>query len=129
MFGANSRLYTGMAPALLLLAIVLSGCTPQPRDKRINVTDRQITDSNNIFGLTGDTKPKLPGKISIQSVGTFEFDPGAIISVRNDIFQEGYFSIFDILVYLDSRSQIDLEYYFDPRLDTHVIDSLNGRQY
>ena len=128
-FGAKSRFYTATVPTLLLFSIVLSGCAPQSRDRGTKVTDRQVTDSNNIFGQISNTKPKLPGKIHIQSVGTFEFDPGAIPSVRNDIFREGYFSIFDILVHLDGRNQIDLEYHFDPRLDTHVIDTLNGRQH
>jgi len=44
--------------------------------------------------------------------GTFAFEPRRIRSVRDDIFQEGYFSIFDILVYLKNKGDITLDYEF-----------------
>jgi hypothetical protein len=59
----------------------------------------------------------------------YTFDPNRIVTVRPDIFQPGHFSIFDILVFLDNESQIELEYHFDPTANTHIIDSLNGIEY
>jgi hypothetical protein len=59
-------------------------------------------------------------------VGDFNFDPSSIKTVREDIFNEGYFSVFDVLVYLDDEGQIDMEYHFDEDINTHVIDSING---
>jgi hypothetical protein len=72
-------------------------------------------------------KPSRVGEVIIRrDIGTFEFDPTQIETVRPDIFQSGHFSLFDILVHLDAKGEIDLEYHFDESMDTHVIDSLNG---
>ena len=129
MFASKSRIGGTKVPVLLLLTIVLSGCMPQGRDRENVAPSKQITSGNNIFGEISNTKPQLPGRISIQSVGTFDFEPAGVTTVRKDTFREGYFSIFDILVHLDGKGRIDLEYHFDPRLDTHVIDSLNGERH
>jgi hypothetical protein len=56
------------------------------------------------------------------------FDPAEIESIRPDIFKPGAFSMFDILIHLDSRGELDLEYHFDQSMNTHVIDSLDGRE-
>jgi hypothetical protein len=111
---------------LLFLIAALSGCMPRSRGPVDQRPPRQVFAENSIFGQISDTQPRLPGRISIQSVGNFDFDPGAIATTRDDVFRDGFFSVFDILVHLDQRNRIDLEYHFDPRLDTHVIDSLNG---
>ncbi len=60
-----------------------------------------------------------------ESVG---FNPSEIESIRPDIFKPGSFSMFDILVHLHSQGAIDLEYHFDESMNTHVIDSLDGRE-
>jgi hypothetical protein len=60
--------------------------------------------------------------------GTREYDPDLIETVRPDIFTVGYFSIFDILVYLNDINNIDMKYYFDESMDTYVIDSINGEE-
>ncbi|MHA2288112.1 MAG: hypothetical protein ACXABG_04925, partial [Promethearchaeota archaeon] len=65
-------------------------------------------------------------EIHIQGFGTFEFTPNEVNTVRPDLFRQGHFSIFDILVNLDNNGKIDLQYHFDPDMNTHVIDSLNG---
>ena len=59
----------------------------------------------------------------IGNVGDFEFDPGNIKTVRDVIFHEGYFSIFDILVYLDDEGKIDMKYHFDDNMNTYIINS------
>jgi hypothetical protein len=65
--------------------------------------------------------------ISIDGVGDFEYFPDEIETVRSDIFKDGHFSIFDILVYLNNKGKIDLEYHFEESMNTYVIDSLNGK--
>ncbi|NVM45782.1 MAG: hypothetical protein HWN79_12780 [Candidatus Lokiarchaeota archaeon] len=73
-----------------------------------------------------DLPPGLkPSGISIG--GTFyDFEPNEIDSVRPDLFQNGSFSAFDILVHLNSTGEIDLNYHFNSSMDTYVIDSING---
>jgi hypothetical protein len=68
----------------------------------------------------------VEGKITISGIGSFDYDSKNIITVRGDIFNEGLFSIFDILVYLDNTNKIDMEYHLDKELNTYVIDSING---
>jgi hypothetical protein len=72
-----------------------------------------------------NTKPNQEGIIQILQ-DVYSFFPENIETVRPDIFQPGYFSMFDILVHLDSVGQITMEYHFDESMDTHVIDSLYG---
>ncbi|MCG3221474.1 MAG: cytochrome b/b6 domain-containing protein, partial [Candidatus Heimdallarchaeota archaeon] len=57
----------------------------------------------------------------------YEFYTSEVETVRPDIFQPGYFSMFDVLVHLDEKNSINLEYHFDESMNTHVIDSLNGQ--
>jgi len=66
------------------------------------------------------------GKIDIRGVGTFTFDAGKVQTIRPEIFQPGHFSLFDILVHLAERGDIELDYHFAPNLNTHVINSING---
>jgi len=71
--------------------------------------------------------PEKPdADIQIQGVGTFTFSPEEIQTKRNDIFRECEFSLFDILVYLDEKENINMEYHFDESMNTHVIDSIKG---
>lgn len=75
-----------------------------------------------------NTQPLRNGSIVIRGVGkeTFSFNPTFIKSVRPDIFREGYFSIFDILVYLDNTSQIDMEYSYNTSMETYIINSIDN---
>jgi hypothetical protein len=70
--------------------------------------------------------PQGEGSIHIPTVGTFEFDAGEVKTVRPDVFREGHFSLFDILVHLKERGDIGLDYHFDESANTHVIDALGG---
>ncbi len=56
----------------------------------------------------------------------YEFDPNEVNSVRPDLFQNGSFSVYDILVHLNSTDQISLISHFNSSMDTYIIDSLNG---
>ena len=77
-----------------------------------------------IFNMGINTLPT----IKIDTIGRFRYDPTEIETVRNDIFREGHFSLFDVLIYLDSCDSIDMEYHFDEAMNTHIIDSINGKE-
>lgn len=61
----------------------------------------------------------------IDTIGSFNFDPNKIESIRKDTFAKGSFSIFVILVHLNSNESIDLVYHFYDKMNTYVIDSVN----
>lgn len=90
--------------------------------------DNKGPDKNNTTNETekSPNQPQYFGKISIEDVGDFWFDPVEIKSVRSDIFKPGFFSIFDILVYLNTEEKIQMEYHFDESMNTYVIDTING---
>lgn len=58
----------------------------------------------------------------------YSFDPAEVNTTRPDLFHNESFSVFDILVHLNSIGEINLTYHFNLSLNTHVIDSLNGEQ-
>ncbi len=95
-----------------------------PGDNSTNPGDNSTNPGNN----TTDPDPFWPsmGSIGIGGLGTFEFDPNEVETVRPDIFREYHFSLFDMLVHLDKQGDIELEYHFDESMNTHVIDSING---
>ena len=116
------------------LAVSLAACrpaaSPQPgTPANPNApADAGISSNIRITGEISDTDPKLEGRIQIKGVGDFTFDPGQVRTVRKDVFREGHFSLFDILVYLGKTGQIKLQYHFDATMDTNVIDSVNGEK-
>ncbi len=71
--------------------------------------------------------PSGPGSIEIENVGTFTFDSEAVETLRPDIFREGHFSLFDVLVHVADAHGIAMEYHLDGAMDTHIIDSLDGK--
>ncbi len=81
-----------------------------------------------ITGEVSKAKPMLEGMIKIAGIDNFEFNPSEIKTIRDDLFKEGYFSVFDILVGLDKSGEIEMEYYFDDELNTYVIGSINGTE-
>ena len=85
-------------------------------------------DENSVFGEATETVPASGGRIHIEGLGDFDFDPAAVQTVREDIFAAGHFSIFDILVYLDDSGRIDMEYHFDAGMNTYIIDTIDGRE-
>ncbi len=72
------------------------------------------------------TTPEITGKITVEGVGTFYFEPANITSIRPDLFNPNFFSLFDILVYLDNTSQIEMDYSFNTSMNTYVIHSIDG---
>jgi hypothetical protein len=71
--------------------------------------------------------PSGNATVVIDGLGQFAFDTGRVETVRPDIFRTGHYSLFDVLVQLDKQGDISLEYHFDEALDTHIIDSINGK--
>jgi len=74
-------------------------------------------------------KPRGTGKVYIAGVGDFTFNASQVRTVRDDIFHLGYFSVFDILVHLSEQGDIQLDYHLDGKMDTHIIDGINGKAY
>ncbi|MHA2471712.1 MAG: DUF4405 domain-containing protein [Promethearchaeota archaeon] len=71
-----------------------------------------------------------PGdEIHIAGFGTFKFNPEEIDTARPELFRNGHYSLFDILVDLDNRGEIEMDFYYNNELDTHVISSINGIEY
>lgn len=66
------------------------------------------------------------GSIEIRGVGTFSYDPASIVRQREDLFEVGHFSAFDVLVALHERGDILLEWEYDERRQTFAVRSING---
>ena len=73
-------------------------------------------------------QPRGQGKVGIEGIGTLSFDASQVSTLRPDIFQTGHFSMFDALVQLHKQRDIALDYHFDERMDTHLIDAINGQR-
>jgi len=71
-------------------------------------------------------KPTEVGKIRIEGIGEFSFDARQVKTLRTDIFQPGHFSVFDVLVHLSNKGDINMDYHFDGNMDTHIIDAIDG---
>lgn len=91
-----------------------------------NISANQTPSVEDLGADLSATAPLEPNEIGIEGIGNFKFDPALITSVRNDIFNTGYFSLFDILVHLHETGQLDLVYFFSEAHDTHMIESING---
>ncbi|UCH72060.1 MAG: hypothetical protein JSW62_00485 [Thermoplasmatales archaeon] len=75
--------------------------------------------------IPSDTIPKMVGEIRIER-DPFSFQPDEINTLRPDLFNPGYFSVFDILHHLYNKGLIKLEYHFEESLNTHIVDLING---
>ncbi len=95
-------------------------------DEDLEEANTDFPPESTIIGEVSETKPELEGKIRIARIDDFTFNPKGISAIRDDLFNEGHFSVFDVLVELDRSGEIALEYYFDQALNTHVIESING---
>ena len=73
-----------------------------------------------------ETKPIEINQILIEGIGAFEFNPKDISAIRDDVFNEDFFSIFDVLIYLDKTGQINMKYEFSEEHETHIITDING---
>ena len=123
----NYKIFT----LLLLPLVILSGCG------EADIVRNELSESepgpvvlsgeeNRVFGEIGETAARLTGIIGIEGLGEFEFNPDEVVSLRDDIFREGFFSLFDVLVHLERNGGIEIDYYFDEEMNTHVISNLGG---
>jgi hypothetical protein len=102
----------------------------------VNTADPTVADPNDAVCPPKDidpigntnTEPENTNTITIENVGKYTFEPEVIKSVRSDIFKNGYFSLFDILVNIDSNKEIDMDFYFNESMNTNVINSINGKE-
>ncbi len=97
-----------------------------PDEEEVAMEADTAEEENRIYGEISETASALENEMEIEDVGTFSFNPQEVQTVRDDIFREGYFSIFDVLVHLDENGQIELDYYFDEDMNTYVITEMNG---
>jgi len=79
-----------------------------------------------IVAIIVDIPPGLGDSVFRIGGTSYSFNTNEIDTVRPDLFQNGSFSVFDILVHLNSTGQIILNYHFNVSMDTHVIGSING---
>lgn len=56
----------------------------------------------------------------------YYFDPTEVETSRPDVYNPGYFSMFDVLRYIGEEGFVDLEYMFDESLNTNRIESIDG---
>jgi hypothetical protein len=68
-----------------------------------------------------------PGdEVIVQGVGTLKFNPDEVNTIRPELFRDGHYSIFDILVDLNNRGEINMNYSYDSSMDTYLIHSINN---
>ncbi len=83
-----------------------------------------------VRGRPTDTLPNADrqGRITVEGLFVDErIGPAGVQTLRPDVFREGHFSVFDVLVGACADEGIDLRYHLAPELKTHVIDSLDGK--
>jgi hypothetical protein len=106
-----------------IVILVTVACTPvSPGEvERVRYREGAIPDASTIE----DSRPNETGSVTVTDIGTYRFEPHQVTSKRPDIFNPGYFSLFDVLAHLDERGALRLRYHFDETLDTHIIDGIN----
>jgi len=116
-----------------LITVVLCGCLllaeNLPGSENSKTTKALFADNPycKITGLAENTRPdpNRKGQISIEGLlKDFLIDPCEIKTLRPDIFNKGYFSVFDCLVHVCRKRNIEIKYHFDSQLRSHVIDSI-----
>lgn len=117
---------------VLISLIFVAGCGDATQSEQGEETlkpDVVDPSTNQIIGQVSDTEAKETATVSIDGLGIFSFIPEEVETTRPDIFKPGYFSLFDVLVHLSDKGDIELNYDFDESLNTHVIENLNGHDY
>ncbi len=76
--------------------------------------------------MYGGRIPSAEGTVDIRGLGSLTYDPAEVRTLRPDLFADGHFSVFDVLVHLAERGDIALEYVWSDAAATREIVSLNG---
>ncbi|MFH1609662.1 MAG: hypothetical protein ABID40_03440 [Candidatus Bipolaricaulota bacterium] len=71
--------------------------------------------------------PSAAIEVEIRGIGTFLVDPSEVKALRPDVFRPGHLSVFDAVAHLVGQGTIQATYRLDLSMNTHVIESLNGR--
>ncbi len=71
-----------------------------------------------------ETKSVREGIVKVGGI-QYVFNPMEVKRYRPDLFNEGYFSVFDVLMHLHERGDVVVDYFFDESKNTHVIKSIN----
>jgi len=123
-----------LAIAIGVLGIGLVGCTGHSIDPSAGggpSTNSLVFPNDDGTWLPGEMAagriPSLTGRVEVVGVGRFTFEPEDVRTLRPDVFVDGHFSLFDVLVHLNELGLIDLQYRFDDALATHVIESIDGQ--
>lgn len=113
-------------PAIPSTPLDPPGSTPEPLPPQ-----PYVLSADNAWRLPTDRptarRASQQGLIQIEGLGEFTFNPLEIETTRPDLFREGHFSVFDVVAHLGNKGWFTLRYHYNDRLDTHVIDELNGR--
>ena len=121
-------IYKLFLPLFVLLLVFLGGCAAE-QNRDITETEAALDlerPENRIFGEAGNTAAALAGEINIEGLGKFSFNPWEVKTLRDDLFRDDYFSIFDVLAHLEANGLIEMDFYFDETINTYVIDNLDG---
>jgi hypothetical protein len=73
-------------------------------------------------------QPDVPGSLVRISGTDYAFDPvdHEITTTRPDIFAEGYFSMFDVILAVAKQTGIQVDYHYDSLRKTHFITHFDG---
>ena len=124
-FGNKS---VGLLGIILILTVVFVDFG-LGRDVRVDLGDDAVYPNDYVD--PDNTSPRRIGSFRLGYVFSgdtkeFRFDPNEVNTTRPDIFKPGYFSVFDVLVHIAKKGEIELEYHYDEKLNTHVIDRMDG---
>ncbi|MBN1192068.1 MAG: hypothetical protein JXA36_00020 [Coriobacteriia bacterium] len=120
----------------LLVLVLLAGCggdTATPQADAGSASTRLVLPEADGSWSPVDTMvgglPSAKGTVEIRGIGKYAFEASAVRTARPDIFAEGHFSLFDVLVHVHEQGQIALEYHYEPLMETHVVDSIDGEPF
>ena len=71
------------------------------------------------------TEPENEGTVKIGKT-RYSFKPKNVKTNRPDLFNDGYFSVFDVLAHLARQGHISIDYHFEESMNTYTMDSING---
>jgi hypothetical protein len=131
MLPLNNKVFFTLGVILIIAVIFV--------DLRLGRNNVVPSSDNGVLPPEGDVTPEnsTPRKQGSFRLGyrfsgnsmVYEFNPDQVKTTRPDIFKPGFFSVFDVLIHVANRGEIELEYHFDEKLNTFVIDSMNGAKY
>ena len=111
--------------------LMFAGNLPSSADSEVVKAPLPNNPDCKIIGLPENTRPDSNRKAEISIQGLLSdvpVDPCQVESLRPDIFNKGYFSVFDCLVHICNKHNIQIKYHFDSQLRCHIIDSIGSKK-